>query len=185
MDKKIKNFRNGLLSLNTRRFGSVSEAIVRDFMQMKNSGNMKYNLYDPVEDCRVEVASSRAMKKNDMSALDSIISECFDSDIKKRMVKYNNRYEADYICCFQQLKRKEFDTLYYIVYFKDTAVLFKTTSNKIGKNIGFNDKQHRGAKGEGQFRISKDTIRKHENSNFVCTISYDHIYHILNKRQEE
>lgn len=83
MDKKIKNFRNGLLSLNTRRFGAVSEAIVRDFMQMKDSGNMKYNLYDPVEDCRVEVASSRAMKKNDMSALDSIISECFDADIKK------------------------------------------------------------------------------------------------------
>ena len=64
-------------------------------------------------------------------------------------------------------KRKEFDILYYGLFFADVIEIFKINSNEIADCPGYSDKQHRGNKGEGQFHLNQDNLAYHRKEHQV------------------
>jgi hypothetical protein len=92
----------------------------------------------------------------------------------------NNRFD----CNIQQVKRREFDALYYGLFFSDCVQIFRIKSSDIrirakGGNIGYSDKQHKGNVGEGQFHITEKNLQTHLDKYFHKTLSYDQLYQLL------
>ena len=59
----VNEFRDGILTLNTRQFGTVIELIVQLLRGYEKSGNTKFDLRDADTGKRIEVKSSRVYKK--------------------------------------------------------------------------------------------------------------------------
>jgi hypothetical protein len=92
----------------------------------------------------------------------------------------NNRFD----CNIQQVKRREFDVLYYGLFFSDCVQIFRIDSSEIktraeGGGIGYSDKQHKGKVGEGQFHITEKNLQVHLDKYFHMTLTYDELYQLL------
>lgn len=59
----IKDFREGIFSLRTRRFGTVAEYMIKGLMKADMSHNLAYDLKDSQLN-RIEVKFSTVMTKN-------------------------------------------------------------------------------------------------------------------------
>ena len=175
MNNKIKQFRDGLFQLNTRRFGIVAEKMVQLLFTLRR----KENIFDDLMDNKVEIAFSRALEKHEESIHENIIEQCINCDIKSRMVKYKDRYKKSYSCNFQQLKRNNFDYLIYGIFFKDKIIIFRIESDKIDKSINYSNKQHKNGKDEGQFHIDKHIIKLHEDNYYAHELTYNDLYNML------
>ena len=75
----------------------------------------------------------------------------------------------------QQIKKSEFDQLFYGVFFSDLIVIFKIEPNQIGDNVKYSDKQHRGNTGEGQFHLNNKNIQYHLKNHLYKYISYNEL----------
>ena len=88
-------------------------------------------------------------------------------------------YEYDFDCNIQQVKRLEFDVLYYGLFFADRIAIFKMHSSEILSCFGYSDKQHKGNEGEGQFHLNRSSIDYHMQNNFVQWLTYEELYNLL------
>ena len=88
-------------------------------------------------------------------------------------------YEYDFDCNIQQVKRLEFDVLYYGLFFADRIAIFKMHSNEILSCFGYSDKQHKGNEGEGQFHLNRSSIDYHMQNHFVQWLTYEELYNLL------
>jgi hypothetical protein len=119
-----------------------------------------------------------------MSAKNSILTECFDASIKDRMIKYGERYEKEFSCRFQQIKKGCFDRLVYVIFFKDVAVVYMTYSKELNKDMGVANTQHKNSVNECQFSVNNFNIAKHE-KNISAVFTYDKILDYLSYDAEE
>ena len=85
----------------------------------------------------------------------------------------------DFDCNIQQIKRKEFETLYYGVFFSDAVTIFRIKSEEIGSQIQYSDKQHKGNVGEGQFHINRRTMQVHLDEYLYQTLTYETLLQLL------
>lgn len=88
-------------------------------------------------------------------------------------------YDYDFDCNIQQVKRLEFDVLYYGLFFADRIAIFKMHSNEILSCFGYSDKQHKGNEGEGQFHLNRGSIDYHMQNHFVQWLTYEELYDLL------
>lgn len=95
------------------------------------------------------------------------------------MFKSTEWKENDFDCNIQQVKKKEFEVLYYGIFFADKVVIFKIISDQIGKEIQYSDKQHRGNKGEGQFHLNNRTYEHHLANYKEKELTYQEILDLL------
>ena len=86
-------------------------------------------------------------------------------------------------CNIQQVKRKEFDVLYYGLFFADQIEIFRMKSSEILGCPGYSDKQHRGNEGEGQFHLNQDNISYHRKQHLQRTLTYEELYKLLESPQ--
>jgi len=98
---------------------------------------------------------------------------------EKRMVAFGEWQRVEFDCNIQQIKRTEFDVLYYGLFFSDCVKIFRIESREIGGQINYSDKQHKGNIGEGQFHINQDTLDVHLNRYLHATLSYDELLELL------
>jgi len=82
-------------------------------------------------------------------------------------------------CNIQQVKKVEFDVLYYGLFFADCVKIFRIMSEQIGSQIFYSDKQHKGNVGEGQFHINGDTFQIHLDNYLYQTLTYEELYELL------
>jgi hypothetical protein len=87
-------------------------------------------------------------------------------------------------CNIQQVKRAEFDVLYYGLFFSDCVKIFRIESQEIKENlkggrIYYSDFQHKGNIGEGQFHVNSQTLQIHLDHYHHKTLSYDELYKLL------
>jgi hypothetical protein len=99
------------------------------------------------------------------------------------MFKSNEWKKYKFDCNIQQVKRKEFDTLYYGIFFSDRVAVFKISGSDIGSAINYSDKQHKGNIGEGQFHLNQDTYAYHLENHLVVELTYAQILKLLLKLQ--
>ena len=175
-----EDLREGIFALHTRRFGSVAEVLIQRLKKLGKAKNLFHDLYDDLESKRVEVKFSRALKKSELLVTPDTVLQCIDSATSEnRLVAWDHRERVPYDCNIQQVKRVEFDVLYYGIFFSDAVVIFHIDSDEIGPQIYYSDKQHKGNVGEGQFHINNDTISIHVEKYLYQKLSYDELLEVL------
>lgn len=178
-----ETLREGVYALNTRRFGSVAEVLIKKLAKLGKAQSLFHDLYDDLANRRVEVKFSRALKKSEIPVSESTVLQCIEAATsEKRLVAWTERTTVTYDCNIQQVKRTEFDELYYGIFFSDCVVIFHIESGEIGSNIYYSDFQHgpnRRSEGEGQFHINDRTFQIHEAKYLYRKLSYDELVVLL------
>lgn len=183
MDEKVINeFRDGIFALRTRRFGTVAEIMIKKLYDLDEAGSLAYDKFARDTDERVEVKFSTVMKENDDKIRDdNVIEQCKKANLANRAMKSTDVGRYNFDCNIQQVKRREFDVLYYGLFFADTVEIYKMDSTEIQYCPGYSDKQHRGNKGEGQFHLNQDNIEFHREKYLQRILKYDELYNLLKK----
>lgn len=179
-DVGIEEFRDGIFALRTRRFGTVAEIMIKRLYDLDESGSLAFDKRDRCSDERIEIKFSTVMKENDDKIRDdNVIEQCKKANLANRaMMSYGTkRYHFD--CNIQQVKRKEFDVLYYGLFFADQIEIYKMDSNEILGCPGYSDKQHRGNEGEGQFHLNESNIDYHRRHFLQRVLTYAELYQLL------
>lgn len=181
-DEKVLEFRDGIFALRTRRFGTVAEIMIKKLYNFEESGNLAFDKKDIKTNDRIEVKFSTVMKENDDKIRDdNVIEQCLKANLANRAMTAEEIENYNFDCNIQQIKRKEFDVLYYGLFFADIIEIFRMNSNEISSCPGYSDKQHRGNEGEGQFHLNQDNIKYHRNEHQVLVLSYQELYELFKK----
>lgn len=182
MTDKIKEFRDGIFALRTRRFGTVAELMIEALYGFSKSHNQFHDRFDEINGQRVEVKFSTVMKENEAAIdRDNVIDQCKKANLGNRALSSTKIHKHNFDCNIQQVKTNEFDILYYGLFFSDKIAIFKMTSDEVLDCPGYSDKQHKGNEGEGQFHINNKTIAFHIDNYFVGCITYEELYNIFSK----
>jgi hypothetical protein len=172
--------REGIFCLHTRRFGTVAELIVKRLVKLGKGRSLFHDLYDDVASKRVEVKFSRVLKRSETHITENTLLGCIEeATSEERMVSFEHWQTTEFDCNIQQIKRREFDVLYYGLFFSDCVVIFHIGSEQIGPQIYYSDKQHKGNVGEGQFHINQDTLQVHLSNYLYQTLTYEKLLELL------
>ena len=172
--------REGIFCLNTTRFGAVAELMVKKLVKLGKGRSQFHDLYDDVLGERAEVKFSRVRKAANTLITESTVLRCIEeATSEERMVSLKNWHAAKFDSNIQQVKRREFDVLYYGLFFSDWVVIFHIRSDQIDSEIGYSDKQHKGNVGEGQFHITQRNLDFHLDNYLYQTLSYDQLLELL------
>lgn len=182
VQRYIREFRDGILSSHTRRFGNVAEIMIAKLYNLDDSHSLAYDKYNPFTEERIEIKFSTVMKRNSQAIRSSnIIEQIAAANVSNRTVSYDNAETTSFDCNIQQVKCSEFDLLYYGLFFSDAIEIFQMTSDDVLKLTGYSNKQHRGNTGEGQFHITNSNIQYHRDNFFERLLSYEELYDLLNQ----
>lgn len=185
MSKKVDKFVNGIFNLQTRRFGTLAEIIIRKKYNFKKSNNNDYDALDGEK--RIEIKFARVIKKRrnkitETNVIDEVSSE---TSILNRAITSTDT-ESEYDANIEQIKPLFFDSLYYGLFFKDCVKIYSLKPSQL-KQVEYSDKQHPSDGNqieEGQFHIKNTNINNHS-SFFLCSLTYDEIFKLLNKRKKK
>lgn len=87
LEKEIEQFKIGLFSLNTRRFGTVAEEMIQVLYNFNESKSLAFDKKDSRGN-RIEVKFSRVLKENaDSIKKENIIFEAKAANLLSRMMK--------------------------------------------------------------------------------------------------
>ena len=180
MNNEIREFRDGIFALRTRRFGTVAELMIEALYNFTKSHNQFHDRYDEVGHQRIEIKFSAVMKANE-SVINrrNVIDQCKKANLANRALISTDILRYDFDCNIQQVKRLEFDVLYYGLFFADRIAIFKMNSGEIMSCLGYSDRQHKGNEGEGQFHLNRSTIDYHMQNHFVQWLTYEELYDLL------
>ena len=184
MNSEIREFRDGIFALRTRRFGTVAELMIEALYNFTQSHNQFHDRYDEVGHQRIEIKFSTVMKENEARINRSnSIDQCKKANVANRALNSTDMYRYDFDCNIQQVKRLEFDVLYYGLFFADRIAIFKMHSDEILSCYGYSDKQHKGNEGEGQFHLNRSSIAYHMENHFVQWLTYEELYNLLGEME--
>lgn len=181
MKNGIEEFKEGIFSLNTRRFGKVAELMIKKLYNMKDSKNLAYDLLTQQNE-RVEVKFSTVLKKCGVQISEkNVIEQIKSAKLENRMLTFEKIKKEKFDCNIQQVKPSEFKILYYGCFFADRIMICKIKSTELenNKDILYSNHQHRGNTGEGQFHINNKTIDVHLNQYLFQWLEYDELYQLL------
>lgn len=180
MTDDIKEFRDGIFVLRTRRFGTVAELMIEALYGLSKSHNQFHDRYDETGHKRIEIKFSTVMKANEsVINFSNVIDQCKKANLSNRTVNSVDMYDSNFDCNIQQVKRSEFDVLYYGLFFSDRIAIFTMHSDEVSSCPGYSDKQHKGNKGEGQFHLNQDNIDYHMQHHFVQWLTYKEMYNLF------
>lgn len=175
-----ETLKEGIFNLNTRRFGTVAEVMIRRLCKLGRSKNQFHDLYDDMANLRVEVKFSTVRKTNSRKITEATVLDCIDDELAEiREVKFGDWKLCKFDCNIQQIKRNEFDVLYYGLFFNDKVAIFRIKSAEIGKHIYYSDKQHKGNEGEGQFHLNEKSLQIHLDNYLYQILTYDELFALL------
>lgn len=171
--------RDGIFALNTRKFGSVAEIMIRHLQKLGKAKSIFHDLYDGSSSERVEVKFStvrRALPPIDPENVLESIAMVVSAD---RSIRFDDWRDSSFLCNIQQVKRSEFDVLYYGMFFHDCIKIFRIRPDQIDSTIRYGDRQHKGNIGEGQFHITERTLQVHLDRFYHATLTYRELMDLL------
>jgi hypothetical protein len=172
--------RERIFCLHTRRFGTVAELVIKRLVKLGKGRSLFHDLYDDIASKRVEVKFSRVLARSETLITEATLLRCIEeATSEERMVSFEHWQAAEFDCNIQQIKRQEFDVLYYGLFFSDRVVIFHIDSGQIGPQIYYSDKQHKGNVGEGQFHINQDSLQFHLSNYLYQTLTYEKLLDLL------
>jgi len=177
-----RTLREGIFSLKTRRFGTVTEVLIKRLVGLEAGRSLFHDLYDDTENKRVEVKFSCVLRKSRIPITEETVLRCIeDATSEQRMVAFADWRNAVFDSNIQQIKRAEFEVLYYGLFFSDAVLIFRIENDEIGPQIFYSDKQHKGNVGEGQFHVSDKTLQIHLDKYLYKRLTYDELFDLLSQ----
>lgn len=180
-----ETLRSGIFALRTRRIGSVAESMIQRLLKYSRAQSIFHDLYDDELRKRVEVKFSIVQKKHETPITPETVVQCIvDAIAANRMVYFGSWQGQEFDCNLQQVKRSEFDVLYYGLFFADLITIFHIDSegireNRSGGKLNYSDKQHKGNVGEGQFHVTNRNLQYHLDNHLYKSITYDELAILL------
>ncbi len=182
MESNIEKFRDGLFSMNTRRFGKVAELMIKELYKFGDSDSINYDLKTR-SGKKIEVKFSCVLKSCDETITkDNLIDSAVNSLTDIRALTFEDAMKNKFDCNIQQVKPKYFDYLYYGCFFKDKIMICGIKSEDVNEsNTGlfYSPFQHKNNVGEGQFHINNKTIQYHLDNYFIKWLSYEELYNLF------
>ena len=130
-----EQLRSGIFALRTRRFGSVAECMIKRLLKCSLARSLFHDLYDDAQRHRIEVKFSVVQKKSEQTVTEQTVLRCIeDATAENRMVAFAKWRDYEFDCNIQQVKRSEFDVLYYGLFFSDCIKIFRIESRDIKEN---------------------------------------------------
>ncbi len=185
MNKEIEKFREGIFSLNTRRFGRIAELMIKELYNYKDPNNNAYDLLT-IDNKKIEVKFSTVLKKcRTVITKENAIKQIINSKLDNRMLTFEESNNNKFDCNIQQIKRSEFDILYYGCFFKDKIMICMINKEVIkeGTALLYSNYQHRKNKGEGQFHINNRTLDYHLSNHFVKWLDYESLFDLFQNKE--
>lgn len=177
MEEKIQEFRDGIFALRTRRFGSVAELMIKSLYKFGKSKNQFHDLFDENSNKKIEVKFSTVMRANEATINSTnLIDQCDKANLANRALSSTDICNFPFDCNIQQVKRREFDILYYGLFFSDKIAIFSMTSADVLFCPGYSDFQHKGNEGEGQFHLNNSSFDYHFENHFECWCTYEDLF---------
>jgi hypothetical protein len=174
-----EQLRDGIFALNTRRFGTVAEIMIKKLKGLGKSKNMFHDLFDTAGGKRIEVKFSRVGQNLDKLTEHNLLECILKEQGTDRRVKFADWQDHQFLCNIQQVKRSEFDGLFYGMFFDDCIKIFYIEPKDIDASIGYGDRQHKGNVGEGQFHITEKNLQLHLDRHLVNTLGYQELLELL------
>lgn len=174
-----EELRDGIFALNTRRFGTVAEIMVKKLKGLGKAQSMFHDLFDATGNQRVEVKFSRVGQNLDKLTEHNLLECILKEQGTDRRVRFADWTKHKFLCNIQQVKKTEFDGLYYGMFFDDCIKIFYIEPKDINDTIGYGDKQHKGNVGEGQFHITEKNLQVHLDRFLVQTLTYPDLLVLL------
>ena len=134
MDNKVKELRDSIFSLNTRKFGTVNEMLVERIVEEFGLivEEPKDTSYDrKIDNSKDEIKGSRVLKESKLKFSKENIIGCILNHESHRMIKLDDASKNTWDSNIQQIKTDLFSTLWYSLYFEDKVVLFKIKNDLI------------------------------------------------------
>ena len=166
-----EQLQKAIFALHTRRFGTVAEIMIKKIIRADTSSQLSYDLFDTDTSSRIECKFSRVQKKAELKITDSNLFKALQCEAN-RDIMYHQWQDYEWDCNIQQVKKEEFDVLFYGVFFKDMVLIFRVDTESIGKDMKYSNKQHRGNLGEGQFHLNRTTFKYHLDYHLFKTLTY-------------
>ncbi len=141
--------------------------MIKRLLKYSKAQSIFHDLYDDQLKHRIEVKFSIVQRKAETAITEDTVLRCIEESLaENRMVAFSDWKRHKFDCNIQQVKRVEFDILYYGLFFADQVVIFHIESKEIKENIQggrmhYSDFQHKGNVGEGQFHINQNTLQIH------------------------
>lgn len=164
----IDKFVSGLFAnLVTRRVGKIGEILIQAQELFDDPDSIHHDLKDNVTNDRIEVKCSKVQEGHDETLTRAnFVKHCIEHDPSNRPVSYDERLDRKWGCNIQQIKRTEFEKLYYVLFFKDRVCVFCIGPDEIAEDLKVNycPTQHGGGekeKEEGQFHVTNNNIKHH------------------------
>lgn len=177
---ELEEFREGILHLQTRRFATVTELMIRGLTGAGDALNPHHDLFDAQNNQRIEVKFCVVRQRADTRiTAANVLDVVFSASTQNRRVSFEDWEWHEFGCNIQQVKREDFDVLYYGLFFEDAVVVFKIPAALVGERIHYSNTQHKGNTGEGQFHITHHNLQMHLDHFHECTLSYAQVYAIL------
>jgi hypothetical protein len=174
-----QELKNAIFLLHTRRFGTVAEHMVKRIQGLEKGKNIFHDLYDQDKSQRVEVKFSTVRATLPPIDEDDIVASLEAEVNTVREISFSSWQDKKFTCNIQQIKKSEFEILYYGLFFDDCIQIFRIESDQIGEDIGYSDKQHKGNTGEGQFHITEKTLHCHLAKFRHRQLSYEDLLSLL------
>lgn len=177
----VKTFRDNLFQMNTRRFGTVMELIIKNLTGTIPSTNIYYDLNTDVG-TKIEVKFSRVEKRHRTTIDENNVLDVIENEgLSVRLFPFGEWRQHEFTCNIQQIKKSEFDVLFYGLLFADRVLVFMAEPKHIDSNMKYSDKQHKGNTGEGQFHITHSTLQYHLDNHLFATLSYTDVLKLLGR----
>ncbi len=184
MADEIEKFKKGIFALHTRRLGTVAELMIEALFGYEKSKNQYHDRYDAKNQKRVEVKFSVARRKNSETInMKNVIEQCKKAPSENRLFSSSEVDKIEFDSNIQQIKPKEFDLIYYGLFFTDKIAIFKMEPKSISSGVGYSDKQHKGNVGEGQFHLTFKKFDYHLQHYLERWLTYEELYQLF-KEQE-
>ena len=176
----VREFRDWIFALRTRRFGTVAEHMIEALYQLDKSQSQFHDRYDDINDSRIEIKFSTVMKENEARiSSKNLIDQSIKANLGNRAMHSAEINNYGFDCNIQQIKRTEFDVLFYGLFFSDRIAIFRMSSDEVLSCPGYSDFQHKGNEGEGQFHLNQRTIDWHFENTFVQWLTYDELFNMF------
>ena len=187
-----EKFVNGLYAnMVTRRVGKIGEILIQAQEFFDDADSIHHDLKDTATDDRIEVKCSKVQEEHpEPLTRENFITHCIEHDPSNRPVSYDERLDRKWDCNIQQIKRTEFEKLFYVLFFKDRVCIFCIGPDEIAedKKIGYCPTQHGGGEKEieeGQFHVKNININHHIENYLHKEFSYEEFMQIFKKPEAD
>lgn len=185
-DLSADDFRDGIFLAPSRTYGEqYLEPIIRYKFGLLRSGSGNFDAKDS-NGTRYEIKGAKVLTQNEKSHTFESLYDAIVSHVEASMPKRANSTdefasgETDAVPNIQNVKRSDFDVLYYCLLFSDCMAIFKIKRDEIENIPGWSGKHGRYDKlGEnGQFTISPARFKWHLDNTLVEICQWEEIAQI-------